>query len=37
MMILSATKEGTIEKLEKDILFNVFEFNDTTALKAMTK
>ena len=36
-MILSATKEGTIEKLEKDILFNVFEFNDTTALKAMTK
>jgi len=37
LMILDASKDGTIEKLEKDILLNVFQFNDTTALKAMTK
>ena len=37
LMILDASKDGTIEKLEKDILLKVFEFNDTTALKAMTK
>lgn len=37
LMILDASRDGTIEKLEKEILLKVFEFNDTTALKAMTK
>lgn len=36
-MLISAKDEGAIESGEKKLIFNIFEFNDTTAKEIMTK
>lgn len=35
-IIITGTKDGIIEKKEKEYIFNIFKFNDTTVDKVMT-